>query len=153
MHDRWIHLTADTCTTAAGTTVEPFYVLHHPDWVCVLALTDDGQVVLVDEYHHGARVVLAGFPGGAIEPGEDAVAAALRELAEEMGYVSDDAVEAGSSYVNWGNRGCRPRDGAGPRAGEDGDVVFRRLEDVLADPPQQAFHAALLWHARSALAS
>lgn len=56
------------------------------DSVSVLALRPDGRVVAVREYRPGPDAVLLNLPGGLIDAGEDAVAAASRELHEETGY-------------------------------------------------------------------
>jgi len=64
-----------------------FVVLQAPDWVNVVPLTDDGQVVLVRQYRHGIRCATLEIPGGMIDPPESPAEAARRELAEETGYV------------------------------------------------------------------
>ena len=64
----------------------PFVVMEAADWVNVIARTDQGQVVLVEQYRHGTDRVTVEIPGGIIDPGEDPIQAGLRELAEETGY-------------------------------------------------------------------
>lgn len=56
------------------------------DWVNVIALTTDERVVLLRQYRVGIDRVCLEIPGGMIEPGEDPLVAAARELAEETGY-------------------------------------------------------------------
>lgn len=68
-----------------------FVRLETPDWVNVIALTDDEQVVLVEQYRHGTEHNTLEIPGGMVDPGEDFVAAGLRELAEETGYAGEHA--------------------------------------------------------------
>ncbi|HEX7839587.1 MAG TPA: NUDIX hydrolase [Kofleriaceae bacterium] len=66
--------------------IKRFSLIDSPDWVNVLALTGDDRVVLLRQYRPGTGRVCLEIPGGMIEPGEDPVAAAARELAEETGY-------------------------------------------------------------------
>lgn len=56
------------------------------DAVAVLALTDSGEAVLVRQYRHPLRRTTLEVPAGALDPGEDPEAGALRELEEETGY-------------------------------------------------------------------
>jgi 8-oxo-dGTP pyrophosphatase MutT (NUDIX family) len=66
-----------------------FSLIDSQDWVNVLALTAERQVVLLRQFRVGAGRVCLEIPGGIIEPGEQPCAAAARELAEETGYTGD----------------------------------------------------------------
>ena len=65
-----------------------FFILESPDWVNVLPVTADGQVLLVAQYRHGTSEISLETPGGLIEPDETPEAAAARELREETGYTA-----------------------------------------------------------------
>lgn len=65
-----------------------FYVVDLPDWVNVVALTEDDEVVMVRQYRHGTDSVTLEIPGGNVDEGESFLEAAKRELAEETGYVA-----------------------------------------------------------------
>jgi ADP-ribose pyrophosphatase len=63
-----------------------YYINHHPDVAMVFAVTESKQVLLVRQYKHGALGVTLELPGGQVDPDEDPVTAAVRELEEETGY-------------------------------------------------------------------
>ncbi len=65
-----------------------FVVIEAPNWVNVVPVTDQGEVVLIRQYRHGVRDVTLEIPGGIIDPAEPPEAAAARELREETGYVA-----------------------------------------------------------------
>lgn len=61
-------------------------VLESVDWVNMVAITDDGQLVMVRQYRFGVGYSTLETPGGMVDPGETPLAAAQRELLEETGY-------------------------------------------------------------------
>lgn len=68
-------------------TEREFIVVQSRDWVNIVALTPEGDVVLVRQFRFGIEALSLEVPGGVIEAGEDPVAAGLRELREETGFV------------------------------------------------------------------
>ncbi len=79
---------------------QDFVVINAPDWVNVLALTPRHDLVLVRQFRFGTDDFSLEIPGGVIDPGEDAIAAGLRELQEETGYVGSGARLLGSVRPN-----------------------------------------------------
>jgi ADP-ribose pyrophosphatase len=61
-------------------------VLESVDWVNCVAFDGDGQLVMVRQFRFGSRYTTLETPGGMVDPGEDSLTAARRELVEETGY-------------------------------------------------------------------
>ncbi len=81
-------------------TPSEFWWVSPPDWVNVVALTPEGEVVLVRQYRHGADAVTLEIPGGQLDAGEEPLVAAARELREETGFVCDSLEVIGAIEVN-----------------------------------------------------
>ncbi len=77
-----------------------YVVLDGPDWINVVPVTREGEVVLIRQYRHGVREVTLEIPGGMVDPGEDAAEAARRELLEETGYEAASMQPLGSVWPN-----------------------------------------------------
>ena len=76
-----------------------FYVAHAPDWVTVVPVTQEGKIVIVNQFRFGIRDLSWEFPGGVIDPGEDYLRAARRELEEETGFTGT-AIPLGNAASN-----------------------------------------------------
>jgi len=79
-----------------GTAVRE--VVEHPGAVVVAALDAQEQVYLVRQYRHAIGRYLLELPAGGLEPDEAPLAAAQRELREEVGLSAGEWVPLGSFY-------------------------------------------------------
>ncbi len=87
---RVISLHRDRVQMSDGSVAER-EVVDHPGAVGVLALDDDGTILLVNQYRHPIRARLDELPAGLLDvEGEPALLAAQRELAEEAGVTASD---------------------------------------------------------------
>ena len=144
LRDRWIDLRADHCRTQGGQEITPYYVLAYPDWVNVVALTDDRRLLLVEQYRHAAGSAMLELPGGAMDATDAGpLVAAQRELLEETGYAARDWRAVSSLYPNPATQtnrvhsflaaGCHEVAAPSLDAGEEGMAVRRLpLDEVLA---------------------
>lgn len=73
-------------------------VVRHPGAVVVAALDAEEHVYLVRQYRHAIGKYLLELPAGGLEPDEEPLTAAQRELREEVGLVADEWVYLGSFY-------------------------------------------------------
>lgn len=82
------------------TDTAPFIVLNAPDWINIIALNEDQEVVLVEQYRAGIHQSTLEIPGGMIDEGESPLEAAKRELLEETGYQSKKWTLLGETSAN-----------------------------------------------------
>lgn len=95
-----LSLREDRCELPDGRVHPRYFTLEFPDWVNVVPITQEGRMVLVDQYRHSAGEAHLEIPGGSVEPGEEPMRAALRELMEETGFVPENLVLAGRHRPN-----------------------------------------------------
>jgi 8-oxo-dGTP pyrophosphatase MutT (NUDIX family) len=77
-----------------------FYCIEAPDWVNIIPLTSDGDVVMIEQFRHGSEEITLEIPGGIVDPGESPPVAASREMVEETGFVGANINYLGQSRPN-----------------------------------------------------
>ncbi len=78
-----------------------FYVLHPNNWVNVIPITENNEVVLIEQFRHGTGQLTLEIPGGMVDDDDvSPQAAAARELLEETGYAADNLIHIGRNHPN-----------------------------------------------------
>ncbi|MBD5322120.1 MAG: NUDIX hydrolase [Bacteroides sp.] len=155
----WLTVRRDTVRLPNGTIHPEYYVLEYPKWINVLAITADGEYVMVKQYRHGLGVVATELCAGVVEEGEDPLDGAKRELLEETGYAGGEWELSMVISANPGSQNnlayCYTARGVEKVAGqnldetEDISVVLLSEDEVrdmlVNDDIKQALMAAPLW--------
>lgn len=136
----FLHAFRDQVRLPNGDTATREYVVH-PGAVMIIALLDDGRLVMERQYRYPVKQVMIEFPAGKLDAGEDRLACAQRELLEETGYRAKEWVHAGvlhpvisysTEFIDiWFARGLS----IGERRLDEGeflDVFTASLDELLA---------------------
>jgi ADP-ribose pyrophosphatase len=88
----------DTARSPRTGKEHDFYVIESVDWVNVIPLTPDDQVVMVRQYRHGTRQISLEIPGGLVNPRDTPLDTAHKELLEETGYQAEEVTLIGTAH-------------------------------------------------------
>jgi ADP-ribose pyrophosphatase len=145
----WLRVWAETVRLPSGRILRPFYRYKKSDYVALFVLDETGHVLLQRRYRHGPRAITLDVPAGYIEEGEDALAAAARELREETGCEADTFASLGSFHTdgNGGGSVCHMFLGRGARVvgepeeddTEEAEILRMPVADVRAALEEGAF--------------
>ena len=134
-HPRW-----DTLQNPRTDEVMQRLVLETPDWVNIVAITAEENLVCVQQFRFGTGAVTLEIPGGALDPREPHEGAARRELREETGYTAErwtylGFVEPNPAFQDnrchhWMATGARKTHDLELDSGEDITVVEIPLPEV-----------------------
>ena len=91
---RLINLHVDEIVNENG-TIGYREVMVHPGGAAVVAVKDDGKILLVTQFRYPIQATIFELPAGKIDKSEDPAVCAARELEEETGYKSDNIVKLG----------------------------------------------------------
>jgi ADP-ribose pyrophosphatase len=102
--NKFLRIERHTIELPDGKIIDDWPWIHSPDYVLVLPVTDRKTILLFRQVKYAVDGISLAPVGGYLEPGEDALAAAKRELREEMGCEAVEWIPLGSFPVN-GNHG------------------------------------------------
>jgi ADP-ribose pyrophosphatase len=104
-HSKFLTVENHTVELPDGQVISDWPWLITPDYVNVAVVTKDGQFLCFRQTKYAVGGMTLAPVGGYLEPGEEPLAAAQRELLEETGYQATEWVNLGC-YIVDGNRGA-----------------------------------------------
>lgn len=119
------YVTKDQAQLEDGTIVQRD-VVHHSGGVCVVPLTEEGNVILVKQFRYPMQQATLEIPAGKLEPGEVPGDCGRRELLEETGRTCGFYVSLGTLF---------------PTPAYDTEVIHMYLAEKLSAPVQQQLDA------------
>ncbi len=155
----WLTVRHDSVRLPDGRINPEFYVLEYPDWINVIAITEDGRFVMEKQFRYGLGKTCYEIPAGVMEKGETPLEAAQRELAEETGFgggewkewmvVSGNPSTTNNLTHSFLATGVKKIAGQHLDSTEDLSVCLLSADEVrqllVSDKIRQALMAAPLW--------
>jgi 8-oxo-dGTP pyrophosphatase MutT (NUDIX family) len=92
----------DAYQLASGKIVDPYFVVELPPSATAMAITAEGEVIMVSQYRHPIGAEILELPGGFIEENENPIEGIARELLEETGYQFNEIIPLGITAANPG---------------------------------------------------
>ena len=79
----------------------PFFLLDTLDWVNIIPITKENEVIMIKQFRHGNEEITLEIPGGMTDDEDKSPQeSALRELVEETGYTGDEIIKLGECSPN-----------------------------------------------------
>ena len=101
INHQWCKVRQDEIELPNGKIIDDYFVNIRPEVALILPITSNDEIVFVRQYRHGAGEILLELPAGTFNPKEESPqAAAIRELKEETGYITDNVIQLATLYDN-----------------------------------------------------
>ena len=121
----------DTSVSPVTGGEHDFFVVEASDWINVVALTEDDEVVLIEQHRHGIQSVTVEIPGGMVDQGEEPLQTAKRELLEETGYAGANWDQIGEVFPNPAMQNNKCHTFLATNCKKVGEPNFDTTEDII----------------------
>ncbi len=97
----WCKVRQDEIQLPNGQVIDDYFLTIRPEVALILPITSNQEIILVRQYRHGAGEILLELPAGTFNPEQEIPqAAAIRELKEETGYITEQITPLSIIYDN-----------------------------------------------------
>ena len=101
INHQWCKVRQDEIELPNGKIIDDYFINIRPEVALILPITSNDEIVFVRQYRHGAGEILLELPAGTFNPKEESPqAAAIRELKEETGYITNNVIQLATLYDN-----------------------------------------------------
>jgi ADP-ribose pyrophosphatase len=138
----WLRVYSDRVRLPSGQEIDGFHQVELLDYASMVVEREDGRLILIRQYKHGVRDVSLTLPAGGLNPGEDPLDCARRELMEETGYEAFGWTKLTEIVAHANQRCCighvfhatGARQIAEPNSGdlEEQELVYLTREETIA---------------------
>lgn len=97
LDERWYKVRKDTVRLPNGKVLDDYFLGLRGKYVQMVPVFENGDILLVKQYKHGASDFTLEMPAGMVEEGEDPFLCAQRELLEETGYIGAEWKQLGGT--------------------------------------------------------
>jgi len=135
----WLTVRQDHVRLPGGSEIDEYFVLEYPDWVNVIAVTPEQDLVLIRQYRYAARMVHYELPAGVTEGKDGGLqASARRELLEETGFGGGQwehwMTLSANNRANGGGEFSLPPDVTSLQPAKPGTYKLRSSGEVVVNP-------------------
>ncbi len=156
----WLTIREDKLRMPNGSIMESYYVYEYPDWVNTIAITKDGEYLMVQQYRHAIGEINYELCAGVCDDEDDSpMISAQRELLEETGYAGGEWSHWMTNTANPGTHQNKTHCYLAVGVEKVADQSLDKTEDIAvhlmsradivalleSDAIRQSLHAAALW--------
>ncbi len=100
--NNFFEIEQDQCEKPDGSLIEEYYIVKRPDVAVIAAFTPEMELIMITQYRHPVQSIDFELPAGHIDPNENILEAAQRELLEETGYKAEKLEQISAHFASSG---------------------------------------------------
>ncbi len=100
--NNFFEIEQDQCQKPDGSLIDEYYIVKRPDVAVIAAFTPEMELIMITQYRHPVQSIDFELPAGHIDPNENILEAAQRELLEETGYKAEKLEQISAHFASSG---------------------------------------------------